>query len=615
MTSIQLPVSPAPWERKQVACQGRAESSAVFGALFQVAPVGLLITTVKEGRAIQANEAFLTLTGYTREEVIGRTTLEIGLWSSAEQRNTFIKSTSREGITRNQELPFLTKEGQTRVGLFNVEPLPVEDEACLLVMMQDITDRKQAEATLERSQQFVSDLVASIQDGFLALDREWRFTYVNARAAKAIGTTPEALIGKNLWIAFPALTGTAIETHYRTAMQERRAVSFENLGVLTGRNYEIRVYPSAEGIAVYWVDITDRKQAEGMRSWLASFPKLNPNPVVEVDLAGQIDYLNPASKRLIPDLATLGPQHPWLADLVSIGQRLKENEVQSLVREVTLGTVTYQQTMQYVASTQRVRIYAMDITSRKQAEAQMEVALEVMNRYAAELQARNEDLNAFAHTVAHDLKNPLNIVIGYAELLEQDLGSMAEPSEKLATLVNLGARKMARIIDDLLLLAGVGQAEVERSPLDMAAIVAESCLRLTDMLKTYQSEISLPTTWPVALGYAPWIEEVWMNYLSNALKYGGRPARLVLGSDALPAGMVRFWVRDNGHGITPEAQAQLFTAFNTATELRGTGHGVGLSIVRRIVEKLGGQVAAYNNPDGPGSTFSFTLPSANSAAR
>jgi len=81
------------------------------------------------------------------------------------------------------------------------------------------------------------------------------------------------------------------------------------------------------------------------------------------------------------------------------------------------------------------------------------------------------------------------------------------------------------------------------------------------MLEEYQGEVIWPDTWPVALGYGPWVEEVWVNYLSNAIKYGGQPPRVELGATVQVDGMVCFWVRDNGRGLTPEEQARLFTPF------------------------------------------------------
>jgi two-component system sensor histidine kinase/response regulator len=119
----------------------------------------------------------------------------------------------------------------------------------------------------------------------------------------------------------------------------------------------------------------------------------------------------------------------------------------------------------------------------------------------------------------------------------------------------------------------------------------------------------VPDTWPAALGYGLWVEQVWVNYISNAIKYGGRPPRVELGAEAQPDGMVRFWVRDNGSGLMPEARARLFVPFTQPAHLHGKGHGLGLSIVRRIVDRLGGQVGVESEGvPGRGSVFSFTLP-------
>jgi signal transduction histidine kinase len=128
----------------------------------------------------------------------------------------------------------------------------------------------------------------------------------------------------------------------------------------------------------------------------------------------------------------------------------------------------------------------------------------------------------------------------------------------------------------------------------------------------------------MAVGYGPWVEEVLVNYVSNALKYGGRPDEAIppaiefgydlswpepgQARDHDSAGShVRFWVRDNGPGLSKEAQAGLFAEFSRMATSRVEGHGLGLSIVRRIVERLGGEAGVESAP-GQGSTFWFTLP-------
>lgn len=238
--------------------------------------------------------------------------------------------------------------------------------------------------------------------------------------------------------------------------------------------------------------------------------------------------------------------------------------------------------------------------------------VETLRRQTVELKARNEELDAFAHTVAHDLKTPLGPLMGLSEMLDMYYETMPEDTIKQGLhAIKRNGRKMSNIIDELLLLAKMHDTDIELMPLDMRNIIEEAQQRLSYMIDESEAEIILPDTWPEALGYGPWIEEVWVNYLSNAIKYGGEPPRLELGATPQPDGMIRFWVHDNGPGIKPEEQDMLFIPFTQLDKIRAEGHGLGLSIVRRIVEKLGGQVGVESNGlPNQGSTFTFTLPPA-----
>jgi len=179
----------------------------------------------------------------------------------------------------------------------------------------------------------------------------------------------------------------------------------------------------------------------------------------------------------------------------------------------------------------------------------------------------------------------------------------------LQSIVRSG-HKAKNIVDELLILASIRQQEIEPKPLDMARIIIEAQERLLHMIQKYQAELILPATWPTALGHAPWIEEVWANYISNAIKYGGQPPRLELGATTQADGVIRFWIQDNGPGLTPEQQLRLFTPFTQLKQVQTKGHGLGLSIVHRIMEKLGGEVGVESEGiPGQGSTFYFTLPS------
>ncbi|MBN1583353.1 MAG: hypothetical protein JXA89_21770 [Anaerolineae bacterium] len=249
---------------------------------------------------------------------------------------------------------------------------------------------------------------------------------------------------------------------------------------------------------------------------------------------------------------------------------------------------------------------------------------DVLRQRAIQLQAHNEELDAFAHTVAHDLKNPLAGIKGNADLVFElcDTLSWDETKNHLLA-ISKDAHTMSNIIDELLLLSGVRKTQVRLQPIDMVPVVDCVLRRLDHMIQAYGAKIVLPDDWPVASGYGPWVEEVWANYLSNALVYGGRPPFITLGAGPLPTtfpneekekkridkAQIRFWVRDNGPGIPTEELSRLFIPFTQLSQVETKGQGLGLSIVQRIVEKLGGKVGVESQV-GQGSTFWFTLPTA-----
>lgn len=242
-----------------------------------------------------------------------------------------------------------------------------------------------------------------------------------------------------------------------------------------------------------------------------------------------------------------------------------------------------------------------DITEAKKAQKALEQQADMLSE-------QNAELTAFAHTVAHDLKNPLGQVIGYSDLLEaEDVSFSVEQKKELLRFIQRAGRKMNTIIEELLLLASIRQEEVQVEPLSMFDIINEAVFRLSASIAERGAVLEVSEKWPFALGYLPWVEEVWVNYLSNALKYGGSPPHITLGATEREDGMIAFWVSDNGAGLSEEQKKQLFKPFTRLDRDRATGHGLGLSIVHRIVTKLGGQVYVESEL-GHGSTFGFTLP-------
>jgi signal transduction histidine kinase len=254
-----------------------------------------------------------------------------------------------------------------------------------------------------------------------------------------------------------------------------------------------------------------------------------------------------------------------------------------------------------------------EIQARKAAQHAL---AEMNSQLDTRVKERTAELDAFARTVAHDLKSPMGAISISAELLLETFHEYAaQPTSKLniGQIISLSeaiyrsASKSTEIIESLLLLSQVRASDVKIHPLNMAHLTAEALESVSFMINEHQAHINLPESWPMAYGYGPWVETVWVNYLTNALKYGGPTPQISLGGHNKNQDFACFWVEDNGSGIPVEAQKNLFVEFTRLNHTRSSGHGLGLAIVRRIIEKLGGQVGVESGLN-QGSRFYFTLP-------
>ncbi len=231
-----------------------------------------------------------------------------------------------------------------------------------------------------------------------------------------------------------------------------------------------------------------------------------------------------------------------------------------------------------------------------------------------ERDAQIQELDAYAYTVAHGLKTPLSVITFASEILlvgQNDSTPDPATPELLESIHRMGF-KMAEIIEDLLTLTGLSQSHIEVEPLEMAPILEEVARRLASACAESGAQIiyTRPVDeWPAALGNGPLVEEIWENFINNAIKYGGTPPRIELGAEPIEGNMVRFWIQDNGPGVPQDIQSQLFKIFSRLHTHLADGYGLGLAIVDRIVRKLHGQVTVKSTGiPGEGSTFSFTLP-------
>jgi PAS domain S-box-containing protein len=265
--------------RTPPAPSARPSDEPPFRSLFQGTPLSTVVFQHRAGDfvIVDYNQAAVAFTGGRMPEYVGKTARELYGARAPELLDGFTRAFQTRTAQRYSGAYRTLSTGEDRFINFTFAFVPPD---YVLLLNDDVTERQRAEdevrrlnaeleqrvdertAELEHSKRRVDEILASIQDGFFSLDRAWRFTYINPRAARNVGRVPEQLIGQNIWDQVPPLVGTLHETYYRQVMADRVPVGFETAGVLPGPTYEIRVYPSSEGISVYWIDITERKRAE-----------------------------------------------------------------------------------------------------------------------------------------------------------------------------------------------------------------------------------------------------------------------------------------------------------------------------------------------------------------
>jgi signal transduction histidine kinase len=270
------------------------------------------------------------------------------------------------------------------------------------------------------------------------------------------------------------------------------------------------------------------------------------------------------------------------------------------------------------AESLNVQLHA-EIGERKLAEAALNLAqaqlrahageLEAMvARRTAELAATNQQLETFVYTVAHDLRAPLRAMQGFSELLvEEAAAALSETGRDYANRINQSAQFMEALLSDLLDFSRVSQGLVELTPVDLETVVQSVLARLQTEIQEKDARVNSPGPWPLVLAHQATLSQVLFNLVSNALKFvapGVGPA-VRLRTEA-KGEFVRVWVEDNGIGIAPGHREQVFGVFVRLQHEKYPGTGIGLAIVQKGVERMGGRVGV-ESVAGQGCRFWFEL--------
>jgi signal transduction histidine kinase len=247
-------------------------------------------------------------------------------------------------------------------------------------------------------------------------------------------------------------------------------------------------------------------------------------------------------------------------------------------------------------------IVMRDITALKQAEVEREQLI-------ADLEAKNAELERFAYTVSHDLKSPLVTIRGYLGFLEEDAasGDLERLHSDLGR-ISRAADRMQQLLNDLLKLSRIGRLMNPPEEISFETIVREAVELVHGRIKERGVQVDIAPHLPVIYGDQLRLVEVMQNLLDNACKFmGGQPQpRIEIGRREIE-GQPVFFVRDNGQGIDPAYHDQVFGLFEKL-DPQSEGTGVGLALVKRIIEVHGGQIWIESEGLGHGAVFYFTLP-------
>ena len=217
---------------------------------------------------------------------------------------------------------------------------------------------------------------------------DFRYEYTNDATCRIHGRSREETIGRNFLELLPALRETEIFEGYLRTAETGEPLVKDNVAVagpvgaieFPVSYFDIRAVRLGDGLAVRFMDVTDRKFHEESQAWLASFPELNPSPVLEVDLEGNLHYVNPAARKLFPEIEKEGMSHWWLAGARAVLEQFRQGRTETVTRTVAIGSRHYHQNISYFEHLRRVRVYGIDITERIEAEDALRKSEERLRR-------------------------------------------------------------------------------------------------------------------------------------------------------------------------------------------------------------------------------------------
>ncbi|MEG4441014.1 PAS domain S-box protein [Microcoleus sp. AT9_B5] len=649
-------------ERKQAEAQ-QQESEARFRIMADTAPVMIWMSdTDKLGDYF--NKVWLEFTGRTLAQEMGTGWMESIHPDDLPECLDIYQNAFDAGSEYRLECRLRRYDGEYRWVLGTGVPRyrPDRTFAGYIGSYIDISDRKQAEqeraAALSREQAArleaeetakalqsakdkITNILESISDAFIAVDLNWKYTYVNHQAIELLGRPKAELIGKKIADIFPCAVDLPFYKMAAKALAEKVTIEYEEFVPLWNKWLKMRFYPSDSGLSGYIQDVTERKQTgaalQASEEKLRMLAEANLIGIIFGDVDGGIIEANDEFFRIVgytreelqrgelnsieltpPEYQSLDKK--GMAEAQATGActpyekefwRKDGSRIPVLIGYVLLA----QKRQEFVA-------FILDVTVGKQLERELHDRAEALAR-------ANRIKDEFLGTLSHELRTPLNAMLGWAQLLRNRKFDEKTTVRALET-IDRNTRSLATLIEDLLDVSQIitGKLSLNLRWVDVISAVEAAIDTLAPAIAAKNIEIVTdfdPTTGRIFADSGR-LQQVAWNLLSNAIKFtpDGGQVRVEVrkmertftrkesagGKNVSPAS-VEIEVSDTGQGISEEFLPHVFERFSQAdssTRRSYNGLGLGLALVRHFVEMHGGTVQAESAGKGKGSRFLVRLP-------
>ncbi|WP_194975824.1 PAS domain S-box protein [Aquiflexum lacus] len=507
------------------------------------------------------------------------------------------------------------------------------------VYFYDITKIKEAEKQileknkqLTRSYEEKNNILESIGDAFFAVNEDWTITYWNKQSEIIMGRNKESILGKNLWELYPDAIDTDFYVQYHRAKETGETVNFEEYYPTLDIWVEVTVYPSENGLSIYFKDITLRKAADILlleaNERFELVTKATNDAIWDWDIENDHFFRSDSIHKIFGKGASteLNKNQFWQdafhpEDLGKLKESIQSaiNDSQSERWEMEYRVLSENNEELSVIdrgiivrnkSGKAIRMVGAmtDLTKQKRLEKELFELNESLKNYAKELERSNEELEQFAFITSHDLQEPLRMISGFMDLLKRKYtDQLDEKGMQYIQYATDGAKRMKQIILDLLLYSRANRPTEQFEEVDLNEIVSEYCQLRRKLIAEKIAAIKFDGL-PVLQTYRAPITQVVHCLLDNALKYAKENVapHIEIRAQEKEA----FWefaVKDNGIGIDEMFYNKVFIIFQRLhNRNQHDGTGIGLSIAKRSVEFLGGEIWLESKV-GEGTTFYFTI--------